>query len=176
MPETDAEFLNRIETELDRAGEYRLSFEEGNTLLALARRGLGVGVKRLEWTYENAGGDYNWESWHASCRFIDYAVRQFDGRITWEWCFSEFNDEGIKECASIEEGKAKCEQHWQQTIESCLEPRALPDVPDKVRAAYERRSKGVHHHELDERRDDGTLAEWASELIESLADRKDDGA
>lgn len=130
---TDHEFI------ADLANRSRswltMSDAEFDRLLALARRGLCGGVKRLVW-HESKGesnrrGPY--EYYVAETEIGGYEVRVKSGKCTWEILREgSFPDP----CDSVEDGKAKCEAYHKEVIESCLtapEPVPEEDLRDMLR-------------------------------------------
>lgn len=69
--------------------------------------------------------------------FGSYRVEPADREIgilspRWSYCFDEYYDEGQFECASVDEGKALAQAHWDERVGGIFRVRATPPaaVPD----------------------------------------------
>lgn len=76
-------------------------------------------IKPLEWQ-ESTRDD--WFAAHASVPFGRYSVTNYEGKVTWEYCFDDCFDEETFEVASVEEAKAAAEAHWIERLSGALEP------------------------------------------------------
>lgn len=79
-------------------------------------------IKPLEWKGEtDTFGD---ERYTAETCFATFNVYKNadDPQWRWDWCISEYHDEGYCDCESLEDGKQKAEAYWISRIMPALEP------------------------------------------------------
>lgn len=79
-------------------------------------------IAELEWSGPDheSNGDF---LIRAPTPFGAYTIEQYGDKITWSYRFDEFYDEGgMFECDSLEDGKAKAWRHWNERLTPALNP------------------------------------------------------
>lgn len=59
---------------------------------------------------------------YAETPFGSYSIERYGDRITWGYRFQEYYDQKEFECDSLEDGKAKAWDHWNERLSSALKP------------------------------------------------------
>lgn len=84
-------------------------------------------IAPLEWKHSIFADYDDWkqENWQAQTPFGSYGVVQTKDEtgatsFRWEYCFDEHYNEGVAECTSVEDGKAKAWAHWLEKITPAL--------------------------------------------------------
>ena len=78
-------------------------------------------IKQLEWEKEEVVAPDIIEKYKSYTSICSFEIEKvINDKWYYHYCFDEYYDDGSGSCKGLNDGKAKCEEIWEEKLKKCL--------------------------------------------------------